>query len=53
MKKSLQSWIKDLADNFSEQELKYGAVHKAKLILQVEDCDTREMHLHNLKYTSK
>jgi len=53
MKKSLQSWIKDLADNFSEQELKYGAVHNAKLILHVKDCDTEEIHLHSIKYTKK
>ena len=53
MKKLLQSWLKDLADNFSKQELQYGAVHKAKLILQVENCVTEEIHLHNLKYEAR
>ena len=51
-KKTLAIWFEELKEKFDERELNYLAVHKAKIILQLKDNETGEIHLHNLEYVA-
>ena len=37
-------------EGVQRRELNYLSVHKAKIILQLKDNETGEIHLHNLEY---
>jgi len=52
-KKTLAIWFEELRGKFDGRELNYLTVHKAKIILQLKDNETGEIHLHNLEYAAK
>ena len=51
-KKTLAIWFEELKEKFEGRELNYLTVHKAKIILQLKDNETGEIHLHNLEYVA-
>jgi len=51
-KKTLTIWFEELKERFDGRELNYLSVHKAKIILQLKDNETGEIHLHNLEYVA-
>ena len=51
-KKTLAIWFEELKEKFDGRELNYLTVHKAKIILQLKDNETGEIHLHNLEYVA-
>lgn len=50
---TLRTWMKQFESRFDERELTYMTVHKARIVLQMKDMETREIHLHELVYKSK
>ena len=50
---TLNEWIDQFKSRFDERELKYMAAHKARIVLQLKDKETGEIHLHKLDYQSK
>ncbi len=51
-KKTLAIWLEKLKEKFDGRELNYLTVHKVKIILQLKDKETGEIHLHNLEYAA-
>ena len=52
-KKTLTIWFEELKERFDGRELNYLSVHKAKIILQLKNNETGEIHLHDLEYVAK
>ena len=52
-RKTLSEWIDELRAKFDERELGYMSAHKAKILLQLKDMETGEIHLHEVDYESK
>lgn len=50
---TINSWIEQFKARFDQRELSYMTVHRAKIVLQVKDKETGEIHLHELEYQSK
>ncbi|MDP2646530.1 MAG: hypothetical protein Q8P24_16445 [Desulfobacterales bacterium] len=50
---TINSWIEQFKARFDQRELSYMTVHRAKIVLQVKDMETGEIHLHELEYQSK
>lgn len=51
--KPLEKLIKDLNGEFDERSLKYMKVHKAMFYVQLEDLETKEVHLHKVNFKAK
>jgi len=50
---TISEWMEKFRSRFNERELTYMTVHKARIILQLKDKETGEVHFHELDYRSK
>lgn len=50
---TLNEWIDQFKAQFNDRELNYMRTLKAKIVLQLKDKETAQVHLHDLEYLSK
>ncbi|MFH0986043.1 MAG: DUF6573 family protein [Candidatus Omnitrophota bacterium] len=50
---NLKEWMKQFEGQFDDRALGYMTVHKANIVAQLQDSETREIHLHQLEYKAK